>query len=100
TIFELVIANSGAAAAEHVGVSCELPAGLELLQVSGPSEYIADNGVMVFRSLPEIPAGEKATFAVRTRCIRSLTHRVRVRVASGSIREPLIGEETTVGTAQ
>ncbi|MCA9085535.1 MAG: DUF11 domain-containing protein [Planctomycetaceae bacterium] len=98
TVFEIRISNTGASTAENVGVSCELPSGLELLQVSGPSEYVADSGVMVFRSMPTLAPGKSAIFAIRTRCVRSGNHRVRARVASDSIREPLIGEETAVGT--
>ncbi|MEO2019940.1 MAG: hypothetical protein ABGZ53_36865 [Fuerstiella sp.] len=95
TVFEVRIENTGASPATNVGLSCELPSGLERLDVTGPSEYIADNGVMVFRSMPTLDPGKTAVFAVKTRCIRPGTHSMRVRVASESVSEPLIGEETT-----
>ncbi|MDG2128632.1 MAG: hypothetical protein P8K08_11610 [Fuerstiella sp.] len=97
TVFEVRIENTGASPAVNVGLSCELAAGLESLQVSGPSEYIADNGVMVFRSMPALDPGKTAVFAVRTRCVRPGSHKMRVRVASESVSEPLIGEETAIG---
>jgi len=87
------IANSGSEVARGVGISCELPAGLELKDVSGPSEYIAENGVLVFRSLPEIAAGDTAVYELRLKCTKSGSHRLRLRVASASLSEPLIGEE-------
>lgn len=97
TIFEIRIENNGTTAANSVGLSCELPAGMELLDVSGPSEFIADNGVIIFRSMPALEPGKSAVFAVSTRCRRAGKHRLRARVASESIGEPLIGEGTTVG---
>ncbi|HIF00797.1 MAG TPA: DUF11 domain-containing protein [Planctomycetes bacterium] len=97
TVFEVRIENTGASPAMNVGLSCELAPGLERLDVSGPSEYIADNGVMVFRSMPTLDPGKTAVFAVKTRCIRAGSHSMRVRVASESVSEPLIGEETATG---
>ena len=97
TVFEVRIENTGASPAINVGLSCELAAGLESLQVSGPSEYIADNGVMVFRSMPTLAPGKTAVFAVRTKCLRPGNHKIRVRVASESVSDPLIGEETATG---
>jgi uncharacterized membrane protein len=91
---QLRIANSGSEVARGVGISCELPAGLELKDVSGPSEYIAENGVLVFRSLPEIATGDTAVYELRLKCTKSGSHRLRLRVASASLSEPLIGEES------
>lgn len=88
------ITNSGTEVARGVGISCELPAGLELLDVAGPSEYIAENGVLVFRSLPEITADGVATYELRLKAIKQGSHRLRLRIASASLAEPLIGEET------
>lgn len=92
------IANTGSRAASAVGLSCELPAGFELIGADGPSEYIAENGVMVFRSLPEIGPGETATFTISGKCLRAGNHRLRLRVASESITEPLIGEDAATVT--
>ncbi len=92
----VVISNSGSREAAGVGMSCELPSALELMDADGPSEHIAENGVMVFRSLASIEAGTDATFRIRARCTREGSHRIRLRVASESITEPLIGEESTL----
>jgi uncharacterized repeat protein (TIGR01451 family) len=93
TVFEIKIENTGTRAASKVGLSCEMPPGLELVQASGPSEYIAENGVMVFRSVPKIDVGETIVIAIRARAKRDGVHSVRLRVASSSISEPLIGEK-------
>ncbi len=91
----VVITNTGSRKATGVGMSCELPSGLTLIDASGPSAHIADNGVTVFRSLPSIEAGEDAVYTVKAKCNRAGNHRLRLRVASESITEPLIGEEST-----
>ena len=98
--FEIRIQNSGTTAAESVGLSCELPAGLELLDISGPSEFIADSGVVIFRSLPSLAGGESAVFVVKTRCSRAGKHSARVRVASETSGKTLIDEQTITGLAR
>ncbi len=94
----VTVANTGSRAASAVGLSCELPAGFELIGAEGPSEYIAENGVMVFRSLPEIGPGATATFTISGKCLRAGNQHLRLRVASESITEPLIGEESATVT--
>lgn len=98
--FEIRIQNVGNTLAEGVGVSCEVPPGLELVDISGPSEYLTDSGVIIFRALPSLQAGESAAFIVRTKCNRPGQHVARVRVASKSISKALIDEETVTGVSR
>ncbi len=98
--YEIELVNTGSRSASGVGFSCELPSGLELRETAGPTDYIAENGVVVFKSLPEIEPGKRAQYTVTVRCTREGTHRLRLRAASESISEPLIGEETTLATAR
>lgn len=92
---KVLIRNSGSEPARSVGMSCELPAGMTLIDVEGPSDYIAENGVLVFRSLPEIEAGKSAEFLLQVRCGRPGPSSSRIRVASASTAQPLIGEILT-----
>lgn len=94
-IYKLKIDNVGQAAATNVGLSFEVPPGVDLVEVTGPSEYIADNGVVIFKSLPEMQDGKTVTFTIRARCTRSGEHKVRARVASQSIQRAIIAEEST-----
>lgn len=97
--FEILVENKGSVTAEGVGVSCEIPPGLNLVDIAGPSEYIADSGVIIFRALPTLAAGESAKFVIRTQCTRSGEHVARVRVASQSISRALIDEEAVSGVS-
>ncbi len=94
-VYKIQINNVGQAAASNVGLSFEVPPGIDLVEVTGPSEYIADNGVVIFRSLPEVQNGESVGFTVRARCTRPGEHKVRARVASQSIKKAIIAEDTT-----
>ena len=94
------IRNTGSRPASNVGMSCELPSGIQLINAEGPSEYIAENGVMVFRSMPSIAVGESVEFRVTAHCAREGNHRLRLRIASESISEPLIGEESAMVTGR
>lgn len=94
--WQVRLINSGTSPAKAVGMSCELPPGVTLLDVDGPTEHIAENGVLVFRSLPELAAGDEVTVEIRVRCNRAGNHRLRMRIASTSLSEPLIGEEGTL----
>ncbi|MCA9060630.1 MAG: DUF11 domain-containing protein, partial [Planctomycetaceae bacterium] len=93
--YRIEITNHGSRLASNVGMSCELSPGLKLIDVDGPSDRIAENGVIVFRSLPEIAAGKSAVLLIHAECIQPGDHNVRLRVASESITAPLIAEERT-----
>lgn len=93
--WEVQVRNTGAREASNVGVSCELPAGFELIAAEGPTKYIAENGVLVFRSIPVIDAAADTKIMIRGRCLREGNLRLRMRVASESISEVLIGEGST-----
>lgn len=94
-VYKLQIDNVGQAPAKNVGLSFEVPPGVDLVKVTGPSEYIADNGVVIFRSMEDLADGKSVTFTIRTRCVRSGSHQVRARVASQSIKKAIIAEDTT-----
>jgi uncharacterized repeat protein (TIGR01451 family) len=99
-LYTVTIQNTGSRAAQAVGLSCELPSGLELVSADGPSEHIAENGVMVFRSVKTVEPGKSAEYTITARCVREGNLRLRLRVGSESITEPLIGEEATTVSAR
>ena len=92
--WEATVQNSGSREATNVGVSCELPAGFEFIDAEGPSKYIAENGVLIFRSIASIDAETDVKIIIHGRCTREGSQRLRLRVASESITDALIGEES------
>ncbi|MEX0715447.1 MAG: hypothetical protein WD066_02615 [Planctomycetaceae bacterium] len=95
TGYEIRVRNDGSKAATNVGLSCELSPGVELIRAEGPSDRIAESGLVVFKSLESLPAGQTAVFRVIVRGVTEGNHRFRARLASDSIQEPLIFEELT-----
>ncbi len=95
TVYEIRLRNDGSKAAGNVGVSCELPAGVELITAKGPTSHIAENQIVVFKSLDSLQAGETAVYRVFVRGRVEGNHRFRARLASDSVKEPLISEELT-----
>jgi len=92
--WEVQIRNTGTREASNVGVSCELPAGFEFIAADGPTKYISENGVLVFRSIPVIESATDAKIVIRGLCTREGNQRLRLRVASESVSDVLIGEES------
>lgn len=92
--WEATVRNSGTREAINVGVSCELPAGFEFIDAEGPTKYIAENGVLIFRSIESIDAETDVKIILHGRCTREGSQRLRLRVASESITDALIGEES------
>lgn len=95
TVYEIRLKNAGSKAAQNVGISCEMAAAVQLVTAKGPTEFLAENGLVVFKSLPTIAAGKTVTYKVHVKGTAEGNHRFRVRLASDSITEPLISEELT-----
>ena len=95
TAYEVRVGNDGSKEATNVAVSCELPAGIELLRAKGPTPFVAENALVVFKSLPKLEPGKTAIFRIHVRGKLEGNLRFRARLASDSIREPLNFEELT-----
>jgi uncharacterized repeat protein (TIGR01451 family) len=94
TVVRIIVQNDGIVDAEKVSLSCELPSGLEFVAAEGPSQFLAESGMVIFRSVDAIEAGSEATYLIKARCVRAGNHRARVRLGSPSLTEPVIGEAT------
>ncbi|MFO0917685.1 MAG: hypothetical protein U0872_05145 [Planctomycetaceae bacterium] len=95
TAFEIRLKNSGTKAATHVTVSCELPDGMQLLSSTGPTDASSKTRNLVFKPLTQLVPGQDVVYRVQVKGIEEDNQRIKVRVSSDSITEPLLQEETT-----
>jgi uncharacterized repeat protein (TIGR01451 family) len=95
TGYQITVRNNGSKEAKNVGLSIELPNGVKLVRANGPSQHIAESGLVVFKSMPALAPGKTATFQVMITGKEEGNQRVRARLTSSSIREPLTVEEIT-----
>jgi uncharacterized repeat protein (TIGR01451 family) len=94
-IYEVKVKNDGSAPARSVGLACELAPGMTFISAEGPSDFIAEEGVVIFRALPELDAAKSATYRVKVSVSAPGTLRFRARLSSESVTEPLTTEELT-----
>ena len=95
TAYEVRVRNDGSKEAQNVGLSIELPSAIQLIGVKAPVEYLAESGLLVFKSLPALPPGKTAIFHVTVKGKDEGNQRLRARLTSDSIQEPLTVEELT-----
>lgn len=95
TAYEVRVRNEGSKEAQNVGLSFELPTGVKLINVKGPTQHISESGLVVFKALPALEPGKTAIFQIHIQGADEGNHRVRARLTSDSIQEPLTVEELT-----
>ena len=95
TAYEVRISNTGSKAAQNVGLTFELPNGIELITVEAATQHLAKNGLILFNDLPELAPGKTALFRIHVKGNAEGNQRVRARLTSESIEQELISEELT-----
>ncbi|MFM9961246.1 MAG: hypothetical protein ACKV2Q_08465 [Planctomycetaceae bacterium] len=95
TAYEVRISNTGSKAAQNVGLTFELPTGIELIKVQSATQHLAKNGLILFNDLPELAPGKTALFRIHVKGTAEGNQRVRARLTSESIEQELISEELT-----
>ena len=95
TAYEVRISNTGSKAAQNVGLTFEMPNGIELINVEAATQHLAKNGLILFNDLPELAPGKTALFRIHVKGNAEGNQRVRARLTSESIEQELITEEIT-----
>jgi uncharacterized repeat protein (TIGR01451 family) len=95
TAYEIRIRNDGSKAAHNVRISCDLPAGVELIDTKGPTDPVLEKGVLYFKPIGELAAGAKTSYLIRVNGTVAGNLRMRAKLTSNASPEPLIVEEMT-----
>lgn len=95
TAYEIRIKNDGSKSANGVILTCELPAGMELLSTKSPVEKMAEGRQLIFQPIDEIAPGTQVTIRIQMKVNREGVHRLRARLNGGGLPEPMILEEVT-----
>lgn len=95
TAWEIRVKNEGSKAASNIAVVCELPDHVQVISAKGPTQGVADQKMIVFKGLPQLAPGQQAIFQVLVKGVAEGSHRLRARVTSDSLDEPLMMEEAT-----
>lgn len=96
TAYEVRVSNSGSRSAENVGLTFELPAGLELVNVESATQHLAKKGLVLFDDLPKLQPGKTALYRIHVRAKVEGNQRVRARLTSESSDEEIVCEEQTL----
>ena len=81
--------------ANGINVSCELPKGISLVDVTGPVEFVAEQDLIVFQPIATLAPNATSVFKVHVASAEAGNLRFRARLSSDTIIEPLIEEELT-----
>jgi uncharacterized repeat protein (TIGR01451 family) len=95
TAYEVKVTNEGTAAAQGVGLTCELPEAVTFTSANGPSEHEQRGRTVTFRPMAQLAPGESAKFQVFVRGQSAGNLRFRANLTSESVVEPLTAEELT-----
>ncbi|MBI3860885.1 MAG: DUF11 domain-containing protein [Planctomycetia bacterium] len=96
TAYEIRIRNDGTKAAQTLKLICELPAGVELIDTTGPTSHFIEKGELHFKSLPELGAGAKAIYIIRVNGKQAGNLRMRAKLTTSNTQsEPVVVEEVT-----
>ncbi len=84
------VRNAGTEAATGVCFSCEIPRGLKLLSADGPSGSLAENGIVIFRTIPSLEPGVEVIYRLQAERENSDSAEVRMRLVADQLADPLI----------
>ena len=95
TAYEIVVKNEGSAPASNVSLACEMASSLTVLKAQGPVESFTQPGGVSFRPVIELAPGNSVTYRIHVRGTSSGQHRIRARLSSDSVSEPITEDELT-----
>ncbi len=97
TLYEIRVVNQGSKEATNVRLVAEMPAGLRAIAAEAPNQRApsAQGNTIVFEPLPRLAAKADVTYRIRVEGVAPGDVRMRVRVTTDEIQEPITKEEST-----
>lgn len=95
TAYEIRVKNGGSKAAHNVLLSCELPHGVQLISAKGSTDAVAEKHLLKFKPVSQLAPGQESVFKVHVKGLSEGNQRVKARLSSDSLPEPLVQEEQT-----
>jgi uncharacterized repeat protein (TIGR01451 family) len=95
TAWEVRLRNDGSDAAKNIALVCELPDGVLLMTARGPTQGTVDGKSITFKTLPQLAPGQQAIYRIQVKGTAEGTQRLRAKLTSEALDEPLLMEEAT-----
>ncbi len=95
TGYEILITNQGTDFATNIQLKLDVPDGMEILGVKGPTEGTIEERTVVFAPLAKLAPRADAIYRVRIRGQKPGDFRVTVHAQSDTLKSPVIEQEST-----
>jgi uncharacterized repeat protein (TIGR01451 family) len=95
TAYRIQVTNTGSLPGDRVQVTATIPAQMRMLTAYGPTAYRVDGGRITFAPLTSLAPGQTLTYIVEVGALKAGEARFRAELTTGTMREPLVKEEST-----
>ena len=95
TAYRIQVMNTGSLPGDRIQMTATIPAQMRLLTAYGPTAYRVDGSRITFAPLAALSPGQMATYIVEVGAPKAGEVRFRAELTTGTMREPLVKEEST-----
>jgi uncharacterized membrane protein len=95
TGYEILITNQGTDFATNIQIKLDVPEGMEITGVKGPTEGTIQDRTVFFASLPKLAPRADAIYRVKVKGLKAGDFRVSVQAQSDTLKSPVNEEEST-----
>ncbi len=95
TAYRIRVTNTGSLPGDRVQVTATIPAQMRVRTAYGPTMYRVDGGRVTFAPLAALSPGQTLTYIVEVEALKAGEARFRAELITGTMREPLVKEEST-----
>jgi uncharacterized repeat protein (TIGR01451 family) len=95
TAYRIRVTNTGSLPGDRVQVTAAVPAQMRVLTAYGPTAYRVEAGRVLFAPVASLAPGQTLTYMVEVGALKPGEARFRAELTTGTMREPLVKEEST-----